>query len=254
LQQINHRLHIAYDGTGYRGWQVQGTAPTIQLHLETVLSQLWQTDIRIHGSGRTDTGVHARGQVAHFLAPARFKSPQKLKEAMNALLPPTIRIRKVDHPSLHFHSRFSAKGKEYEYRITHHGEGSPFEINFAWQLKRQLNTKAMQEAAQVLIGEHDFAAFASNPGYSRETTVRTIYNILFTSRKNLLTLRFTGSGFLYRMVRNLTGALVRVGDGRLQPTDIKRILKSASRSQAPPPAPAAGLYLNRVYYRQIKNK
>jgi tRNA pseudouridine38-40 synthase len=246
---MNHRLIIAYDGTPYRGWQIQGQAPTIQLHLESALATLWQQPIRVHGSGRTDTGVHARGQVAHFHAPEKFQRPERLRDALNAHLPKTIRIGSAAFVPSSFHSRFSARGKEYHYRLLHGGNESPFEVDYAWQLRRPLDIGSMREASRHLLGEHDFASFASNPGYGRESTVRTLYRIEFASRGNLLTLRFIGSGFLYRMVRNLTGALVRTGDGRLNPGDLGGILKQAKRAAAPPPAPACGLYLHRVYYR-----
>ncbi len=249
MPETNHRLTIAYDGTPYQGWQIQGDDPTIQLQLESALATLWQQSVRLHGSGRTDTGVHARGQVAHFQAPKKFPSPERLRDAINAHLPPTIRIRSAAFVPPTFHARFSAHGKEYHYRIIDGGQESPFEVNYAWQLRRTLDVEKIKHASRLLLGEHDFAAFASNPGYARKSTVRTLYRIDLSRRGNLLTLRFTGSGFLYRMVRNLTGALVRVGDGRLQPGDLQAILQSCKRSEAPPPAPACGLYLHRVYYR-----
>lgn len=249
MPEANHRLVIAYDGTPYQGWQIQGNAPTVQLHLESALTALWQQPVRLHGSGRTDTGVHAHGQVAHFQAPKKFSSPERLRDAIHAHLPATIRIRSAAFVPLSFHARFSARGKEYHYRIIHGGEESPFEVNYAWQLRRTLDVEKMKHASRLLLGEHDFAAFASNPGYARESTIRTLYRIDLGTRGHRLTLRFTGSGFLYRMVRNLTGALVRVGDGRLTPDNLKAILQSRKRSSAPPPAPAGGLTLYRVYYR-----
>jgi len=248
----NHRLTLAYNGTPYQGWQIQGRQPTVQLALESALQQLWGNRIRIHGSGRTDTGVHARGQVAHFHAPAKFSHPERLQAAINAHLPDSIRVVHCHFVPPSFHSRFSAKGKEYEYRIIHGTVASPFETHFAWQLRRPLQVESMKRAVRPLIGEHDFASFASNPGYTRESTVRTLYRIDCAQSGNCLTLRFRGSGFLFRMVRNLTGALVRVGDGRLTPDDIPHILNQQRRSAAPPPAPACGLYLNKVFYRPVR--
>lgn len=246
----NYKLTIAYHGAAYRGWQRQPDQPSVQQAIETVLTRLWGSSDRIiiHSAGRTDTGVHAIGQVAHFTAPKKFQKPHALRNALNANLPDEIRIVQAVPVPDDFHSRFSATGKIYHYRIFCREIHDPMELGRSWQMRRTLNLDAMREASDHFLGEHDFASFASNPGYARETTVRTIYDIRFVKKGPQLTLKFHGNGFLYRMVRNLTGALVRVGDGRLTPAEVKTILDTRNRRYAPPPAPAHGLYLVKVCY------
>jgi len=147
-----------------------------------------------------------------------------------------------------FHSRFSAIGKTYHYRLFCREVHDPMELGRSWQMRRQLDLTKMRRAADHFLGQHDFASFASNPGYERETTVRTIQDIQFVKQGPRITIKFRGDGFLYRMVRNLTGAIVRAGDGRLTPEEVKAILLAKRRTSAPPPAPAHGLYLVKVFY------
>jgi len=246
----NHKLTIAYDGTGYRGWQRQKNGPSVQETIESALSRIWQEKITIHGSGRTDTGVHAAGQVAHFHAPIKFRNMDALTLALNANLPDDIRILKSRKAPSGFHARFSATGKMYRYQLFCHPVSDPFSNNRAWQMRRTLDLQSMKKGADLLAGTHDFSAFSSNPGYQRENMVRTLYRIQITSRGPHVRLLFHGNGFLYKMVRNLTGALVRLGDGRLSPDTLKQILESRKRETAPPPAPAHGLYLVKVFYQR----
>ena len=244
----NHRLLIAYDGTPFAGWQIQGEKPTVQGHLEQVLERCWGRHITLYGSGRTDAGVHAYGQVAHFHAEPKFKEMLSLQSALNFYLPPEIRILQARPAPESFHSRFSARGKEYLYRIATGPFINPFEINRAWHVPRPLNLPAMQQAAKLFVGTHDFASFTSNPGYERETTVRSIRSVHFRQQGDILAISFRGEGFLYRMVRNLVGALVKVGHERISRAELKKILEARSRSAAPNTALACGLYLERVFY------
>ncbi|MEM1156676.1 MAG: tRNA pseudouridine(38-40) synthase TruA [Verrucomicrobiota bacterium] len=246
----NYKLTIAYHGARYCGWQRQPDQISIQETIETTLTRMWGgTDrITIHSAGRTDTGVHALGQVAHFTAPAKFRERGILRNALNANLPDDIRILQAIRVPADFHSRFSAVGKTYHYQLFCREMHDPMELGRSWQMRRQLNLAMMREAAEHFLGRHDFASFASNPGYERENTVRTIHNIRFVKQGPRITLKFHGDGFLYRMVRNLTGAIVRAGDGRLTPAEIHTILTARNRSSAPPPAPAHGLYLVKVFY------
>jgi len=246
----NYKLTITYHGVNYRGWQRQPDQVSVQETIEKALTKLWGGTERviIHSAGRTDTGVHALGQVAHFTAPLKFKTRGTLRNALNANLPDDIRIMNAVPVPADFHSRFSATGKTYHYRLFCREVHDPMELGRSWQMRRQLDMEKMQQAASHFLGKHDFASFASNPGYERETTVRTIHEIRFVKRGPLVTLKFSGNGFLYRMVRNLTGAIVRAGDGRLTPDQVKDILATRSRPSAPPPAPAHGLYLVKVYY------
>jgi tRNA pseudouridine38-40 synthase len=244
----NHKLTIVYDGTPFEGWQVQANDETVQGHIERVLERCWGKPITLYGSGRTDSGVHANGQVANFKAEAKFKNTAALQAALNYYLPPQIRVVKARYANGEFHSRFSAKGKEYLYRICNHPFQNPFEINRSWHVPRPLNTGEMKKAAQHFIGRHDFASFTGNPGYERETTVRNITGVTISGKKNIIEIRFRGEGFLYRMVRNLVGALVKVGLGRMTAAEARQILDAKRRSAAPNTAPACGLYLNQVFY------
>ncbi|MEM9399758.1 MAG: tRNA pseudouridine(38-40) synthase TruA [Verrucomicrobiota bacterium] len=244
----NHKIIIAYDGTVFSGWQRQGLRPTVQLAIEEAMRKCWPGEkIVLHGSGRTDTGVHANGQTASFKATAKFKLPV-CRSALNNNLPASVRILSIRFVPDDFHARFSAKGKEYLYKVYNNEVMPPLEINRFWHLPRTLDIDLMREAAEHLIGEHDFASFTSNPGYDRHSTVRTIYDINFRKSGSRVTIRFYGSGFLYRMVRNLTGIFAKVGQARISPSEVRKILRAEKRSAAPATAPAHGLYLNKVYY------
>jgi tRNA pseudouridine38-40 synthase len=245
---INHRLLISYDGTNFAGWQIQANDDTIQSLIEKAVKTLWGERYHLYGSGRTDAGVHALGQVAHFQAPAKFQDFHELRRALNHNLPAQIRILQCKKVPESFHARFSCKGKEYLYRLYNHEVMSPFEHHRSFHQPMSLNLKAMQEASRHLLGSHDFSSFASNPGYARITMVRTMQSVECRRQGPLLTLRFRADGFLYRMVRNLTGALIKVGRGRVTPEEFKTILEAKKRSAAPQTAPAHGLYLYKVFY------
>lgn len=243
-----HRLLLTYDGSAFKGWQIQGGDPTIQLVLESAVRTIWGHPIPVHGSGRTDAGVHALGQVATFTAPPKFSDMARLRAALNNNLPDPVRVLRCALAPHHFHARFSATGKEYLYRILNHEIMPPFELGRAWHIPRPLDTAAMATAATALLGTHDFASFASNPGYARASTVRTLTHASIRTRSHLIELRFRGDGFLYRMVRNLTGALVKVGHHRISVDQFTAILHARRRTAAPNTAPACGLYLARVFY------
>ncbi|MCX6934894.1 MAG: tRNA pseudouridine(38-40) synthase TruA [Verrucomicrobia bacterium] len=245
---VPHRLLLAYRGEDFFGWQRQDPKPTVQLALETALSKIFNQPVAVAGSGRTDRGVHALGQVASCdLSP--IHKPTILTKALNFHLPPGVCVLSVRRERPGFHARFSAKGKTYLYRIANTDPLHPLEIGRAWHVPRPLNLAAMRSAAKFLTGKHDFASFTSNPGYARKSTIRRIRSIRIVKKNGgVLECTFDGDGFLYRMVRNLVGALVKVGQGRLAPADLKKILRARSRTDAPPTAPAEGLYLLRVKY------
>ncbi|MEM9446327.1 MAG: tRNA pseudouridine(38-40) synthase TruA [Verrucomicrobiota bacterium] len=244
----NHKITIAYDGSAFQGWQRQSSAPTVQLAIENAIKQCWPGEkIVLHGSGRTDTGVHASGQVASFKAPTKFDLLTCLR-ALNNNLPQAVRILKIRYVPNSFHARFSAIGKEYLYKIYNHEIMPPLEINRYLHLPRLLDVNAMEMGASYLIGTHDFASYTSNPGYKRESTVRTIETIKFSKVGPRIHITFQGNGFLYRMVRNLVGAFVKVGHGRLDPVEIKKILENKKRTKAPATALPHGLYLHKVFY------
>ena len=242
------KLVLAYRGSEFYGWQRQDPHPTVQLALETALKSIFGKPVHVAGSGRTDRGVHALGQVASCALPASHP-PATLLRALNFHLPPGIRILSVQKAKPKFHARFSAKGKTYLYRIVNEPFLHPMEIGRAWHVPRPLHLSSMRQAARLFTGKHDFASFTSNPGYERESTIRRLRSIRIMRKPgSVLELTFDGDGFLYRMVRNLVGALVKVGHGRLQVSDLQKILVARSRSTAPPTAPAEGLYLLSVRY------
>jgi tRNA pseudouridine38-40 synthase len=242
------KLTITYRGSDFYGWQRQDPHPTVQLALETALKNIFGQTFHVAGSGRTDRGVHALGQVASCQLPATHP-PETLLRALNFHLPPGVRVLSVQKAATKFHARFSAKGKTYLYRIANSPFLHPLEIGRAWHLPRPLDLKAIRQAARLFVGKHDFASFTSNPGYQRESTVRRLRTIRIARKPDsILEFTFDGDGFLYRMVRNLVGALVKVGHGRLTVPELKKILLARTRSTAPPTAPAEGLYLLQVRY------
>jgi tRNA pseudouridine38-40 synthase len=240
------KLLIAYDGRPFRGWQSQAGGGTVQDHLESALAALCGKRIPVHGSGRTDTGVHALAQCAHAdVERPRFK-PSGWIPALNAHLPREIRVMKCVRVPAGFHARFSARGKVYTYRIWNHPVHPPLELGRSWHLPGMLDLRALQAGAEPLTGTHDFAAFAANRGTPARDTVRTIHAIKIRKRGPLITLRFEGDGFLYKMVRLITGTLVRCGQHRSEPDWIVNLL--AGKTKTSFAAPAEGLYLTRVVY------
>ena len=244
------RLVVAYDGRPFQGWQSQAHGETIQDRLEAAFSALCNGHrIPVHGSGRTDAGVHAHGQVAHADVPSsRQHSPERWRGALNAHLPPAIRVKAVRFVRNDFHARYSAMGKIYRYRIWNDPVLDPFEIGRAWHLPAELGIEILQNVSGLLIGKHDFAAFAANRGKPDENTVRTIKSIKLRRRGPLLTLDFEGDGFLYKMVRLLTGSLVRCAQGRAAEDWVAGLL-SGKNGKTSFAAPADGLYLLKVLYR-----
>jgi len=245
------RLEVAYDGTGYAGWQIQpGThGPTIQGELERALTRLYAgQSVRVQGSGRTDAGVHALGQVAHCRLPRRPRIPvSELVRILNGMLPEQIRVREASSAPSGFHARFGAVGKAYAY-VIHRGGPDPFAGRWSWPVPDCRDLAAMRRAARGLLGEHDFSTFASAREEGPRGRVRTIQRIAVAVRGERLILTFIGDGFLYKMVRTLTATLVAVGRGRLSPTAVAGMLAARDRAVAPAPAPARGLFLIRVFY------
>jgi tRNA pseudouridine38-40 synthase len=242
------KLLIAYDGRPFRGWQSQATKDSAQDHLESAFAKIVGRRVVVIGSGRTDAGVHALGQVAHATVPRGRLAVAKWRDALNAHLPHEIRVLRVTKARADFHAQFDAQGKEYVYRIWNGPFLHPLEIGRAWFVPRPLDLPQLRECARLLQGTHDFAGFAANRGEPVEDTVRTIHRIGIVRRGPLLTLRFAGDGFLYRMVRLLTGTLVRCAEGRAEPAFLSEILGADGRKKTHFQAPAEGLYLARVIY------
>ncbi|MGD9897116.1 MAG: tRNA pseudouridine(38-40) synthase TruA [Candidatus Methylacidiphilaceae bacterium] len=250
---VGHRLELSYVGTGFSGWQRQRGKPSIQESLESAVERIWGERIVVTGASRTDAGVHAVRQTASFAAPRKLDA-KTLERALNYFLPASIRVRSVKLVDPGFHARFAARAKTYEYRVWNHFVLDPFLADRAWHVPSPLADPAMREAGELLVGKKDFSAFATNPGHAYATAVRTISDLRIYRRGSLVRVRVTGDGFLYHMVRNIVGALVRVGKGRMALETLQDILDSRDRKRAPASAPPWGLYLLRIDYAPKREK
>lgn len=242
------RLDISYDGTCYGGFQIQRNAPTIQEELEKALALVYKKPLRITGAGRTDAGVHARGQTVHFDAP--FKIPAgRLPAALNTRLPSDIVVFKATPVDLDFHARSSALRKIYSYTVDRAPYPRVMLRRYAYHFSGPLNREAVVDAAHLLTGMHDFKFFQVS-GSPKQSTVRTLYRVEMEEYDDSKTLLFVfeGSGFLYRMARLLTGSLLRVGRGKLGAPDIAAALEGRKQDAAGPTAPPQGLCLEKVIY------
>lgn len=243
----NYKLTIQYDGTRYRGWQVQGnTDQTIQGKLEGVLSRLTGQLVEVHGSGRTDAGVHALGQVANVKLPHPVE-PSELLGELNRYLPADIGVIAAEPAPERFHARLNARSKTYRYRIWNSAIPNVLERSYLYVLPESLDVAAMERAAADLVGTHDFRSFCGLKRF-KKSTVRTITDIAITQDGAEMRLEFTGNGFLMRMVRILAGTLVEVGLGQREADAMPAVLAAQDRAAAGPALPAQGLALVRVEY------
>jgi len=238
---------IRYDGTQYCGWQKQKNGLSVQAVLEESLSRVLNQPVKLFGSGRTDAGVHALAQTAHFDAKTAME-PARILHGMNALAPSDIQLLKMARVAGDFHARFHAKGKTYRYQILQRRRPDPFEYKYMHFESGPLDIPGMREAAGHFIGEHDFRAFRSSGAKLNQNTVRRITTSLIKQRGNQIIYEVTGNGFLYNMVRAMIGCLLEVGRGRCEPTWIRFLLKEGTRKQGGPTAPAKGLFLVKVEY------
>ncbi len=243
----NVKLLIEYDGTNYLGWQVQPKGSTIQGILEEKIRLLTKEPVRLFGSGRTDSGVHAFGQVAHFKTRSQM-DVRTIQRALNSLLPPDIVIRKVEAADEDFHARRHSKSKVYEYRILNRNLRSAFHREYAWYIPQKLNFTEMKKASQSLIGEHDFSAFRSVGSPTRTTVRRVIRAEWKRGREGFIRFEIEANGFLKQMVRAIVGTLVEVGKGKMDAAEFRKVLESKDRRNAGPTAPARGLFLKEVKY------
>lgn len=243
----NIKLIIEYDGSKYKGWQRQkkGTT-TIQAKVEETLTKLLKEEIEIDGSGRTDSGVHAYGQIANFKTESTMDT-SVMTDKLNNMLPNDISVKRVMEASKNFHARYDATGKEYVYKIDNSETPNVFMRKYALRIDQKLNVEAMNYASRYLIGEHDFKAFKASGG-KKKSTVRRIDQIEFYEKNGLINIRIRGNGFLHHMVRIIVGTLVEVGLNNMKPEDVKIILESKDRENAGRTADARGLYLNFVQY------
>ncbi len=238
---------VCYDGTRYRGWQKQGnTSNTIQAKIESALTRICGEPVEVAGSGRTDAGVHAKGQVISFRTRADLQ-PEQLRSALREQLPQDIAVYDVALTSPRFHARLSATGKTYCYRIWNSELPCVFERNFAWQVGKPLDVDRMLSAVPFFLGTHDFAAFSTNRSKNK-SSVRTVASLQIERSGQELIIHITGDGFLYNMVRIIVGTLVEIGLHEKTPEQIPEIFASGQRMNAGMTAPAQGLCLMEVFY------
>ncbi len=249
----NIKLTIAYDGTNYAGWQVQNnpkssanSPETIQGTMEEILSQILNEDVKLVASGRTDSGVHAIGQVANFKTKAKLR-PKNIQNALNSCLPRDIVVKKVEEVGLDFHARYGATTKSYRYTILNREVRSPFDRHYAAFIPYPLDVRSMQDAAGHLAGRHDFMSFKAK-GSSNRVSTRTLKSLKVRKIGSFIYIYLEADGFLYNMARNIVGTLIEAGRGKLEADDVKEILKAKKRSLAGPTAPPEGLCLVKVKY------
>jgi tRNA pseudouridine38-40 synthase len=245
----NIKLSIQYDGTLYHGWQVQSRCVTVQGEvLKAIRKMVCDNSVKLVGASRTDSGVHALGQIGNFQIPdTNTISCLAFHHGLNSLTPDDIVISSVREMSPEFHARFDARGKTYCYQLYNAEHLSVYHRRFAWHIRRPLAVKAMRRASRHLLGCHDFASFqASSCG--AETSIRTVFALHIQERKPFVRIFIRGNAYLYKMVRNIVGTLVEVGFGKRTPGDMQRILDGKNRALAGITAPAHGLFLVKVHY------
>lgn len=242
----NIKLTIEYDGKEYKGWQKQPKHLNIQGEIENAIKSITGEEVELIGSGRTDAGVHAFGQVANFKIESDFPI-DKIATAINSQLKKSIRVLKAEEVPLEFHSRYHCHQKTYAYIIDNSEQGTAIYRNTTHHISKPLNIENMQKAANYLVGEHDFSSFKSS-GTSSKSSVRTIYQAQVLKEQTRVVIMLTGNGFLYNMVRIIAGTLVEVGMGDRLPEEMKDIIEAKDRQKAGKTLPARGLFLMNVNY------
>ena len=242
-----YKITIEYNGKNYVGWQRQENGPSIQAAIEEAITKQIQQKISIFGAGRTDAGVHALGQVAHFDLEKNLIS-DSIRDGLNKhLRPQPISIIKAEEVSTEFHARFSAKQRHYKYKIINRRSPLTLDKDFAWVIHKELDIKSVQEASKLFIGKHNFNAFRSINCQS-ESSIKTIDDVLITMEKNSINMNFRAKSFLHSQVRIMVGTLVYIGEGKIKFKEIQSLIQSGERQNAGPTAPANGLYLTEVIY------
>ena len=244
----NIRLLVEYDGSSYHGFQAQDdpSLPTIQDELEKAIAMICKENRRITGSGRTDAGAHALGQVVNFYTRSMIPI-ERLPLALNSVLPRDIRVKQADMVSLSFHARFDAIAKTYSYLVDNRPHASVFLRNYVYHVPWPLDMAAMERGAELLVGTLDYASFQSS-GSSAKTSVRTVSHLRVAVWQGLIRFDIRANGFLYNMVRNIVGTLLEVGKGKIKEREVAAILDARDRTKAGPTVPARGLYLVEVEY------
>ena len=245
----NIKLVVSYDGTDYSGWQIQASDPSIQGEIQAALSSLHNCSVTITGAGRTDSGVHASGQVCNFYTEKTNIPDMKFRDALNARLPGDIRILSSSEVPENFHSRRDAVERQYEYRL-YHGEVLPAHAaRYTWQIRGMPSLTLLNNMASVICGTHDFTSFAAAGDVSK-SKIRSINHAVFLSEGPLILFRINGNAFLWRMVRSLLGTMIDLGKRGGTPEQMRGILESGNRNEAGPTAPSRGLFLTKVRYGQ----
>lgn len=247
--RYNYKLTISYDGTDYSGWQVQPNGTSIQALLQQALQIVIRETIGIVGSGRTDAGVHAAGQTAHFMCSEKL-DPTRVLHSLNGILPKDIRINGLEEVPLSFHARYSAISKVYHYHLWLERVASPFVSRYRWQPPARVNRTILAEAAQLFVGTHDFTSFANEAhrGSAAHDPVRTLQHLNVIEQEGGVRLEFQADGFLYKMVRNLVGTLIEVAAGKVPLQTIPVLIAAKDRRLAGPAAAPQGLFLMEVHY------
>ncbi len=246
MNKKNIKLTLEYDGTNYCGWQKQPNTPTVQEALEKAIFKITGEDVDVIGSGRTDSKVHALGQVANFHTLSSIPE-EKFALALNGVLPKDIVVRESEEKELNFHSRYQAVGKEYKYIIYNDKVRSPLKRNYSYFVNYELDIDSMKYALNFFGGTHDFSAFMST-GSSIIGTTRTITGAELVENENMIEITIRGTGFLYNMVRIIVGTLVDIGIGKIDKNLVEEIINSKDRNMAGHTAAAEGLYLSKVFY------
>ncbi len=243
----NYQIIVEYDGTNYSGWQYQKNGPSIQKEIEKVLKKLLKKKIRIIGSGRTDTGVHAVGQSANFIC-NKIENENKFLNSLNFFLTKKdITINSIKRKKLNFNSRFDAKKRTYKYVIVNRKSSLVLDKNKAWLVKKKLNINSMKKAVKLFLGTHNFNAFRSS-SCGAKSPVRTIEKSSITKKGEKIFIIFSSRSFLQQQVRSMVGCLKVIGEGKWDVNNLKKLFKSKKRTLCAPPAPASGLYLYKVIY------
>lgn len=242
----NIKLTIEFDGTNYVGSQRQKSGISVQEAIEKAIFQLTEEKVNLVCCSRTDSGVHAEGFVANFISNTSIQG-EKIKYALNNKLPADIYVLQSEEVSLDFHARYSAIGKTYVYLVNKSEKGKAIKRNYCYFAKKTIDVEAMKEAAQYLIGKHDFSAF-KNVGGSVKTSVRNVTELKIEEKEETIKFTISADGFLYKMVRIIVGTLIEIGYGRRKPESIKEVLESGERKKAGKTAPPEGLYLKQIYY------
>lgn len=247
--QKRYSIQISYDGAPFCGWQVQGNGISIQTLVQKALTTVLRHPLDLTGSGRTDAGVHALGQIAHFDTPVPFES-KKVLHSLNALLPPEIRIVSITPAAPDFHARYSAQGKIYHYHLHLDPVADPFLSSYRLHVFDRIDLSKLSRAASHFLGTHDFTSFANEAykGSAAHDPIRTLRRLDIVEQPGGIRLEFEGDGFLYKMVRNIVGTLIEAARGKIDPDEIPAILGAKDRRKAGPSAPPQGLFLIQVLY------